>query len=182
VVRPADNREVVSPNLTGPIFNSGVSRVGQQKRIQNVVLLIAVMITIALFFIDFFYGAMAVIVLGVLYMSFRIMGETTHFPDVVASLPENARGIILSNRGNDVAMDIHITLVPQNLEFDLPSLEADVTHLFALSQMVEKVKVLITYKSREGGSVSRSFNLSSLDEAHEEADLLKPAFPIFGWK
>jgi hypothetical protein len=154
----------------------------QQKRIQSVVLVIAALTTIALFFIDFFFGAMAVIVLAVLFMSFWIMGETTHFPDVVASLPENARGIILSNRGNDVAKEIHITLVPHNLEFDLPSLEADATHLFALPQMVEKVKVLLTYKNREGGSISRSYNLSSLNETHGEEDLLKPAFPMFGWK
>jgi hypothetical protein len=181
VVRPADNREVVSPNLTGPIFVSEVNPMDQQKFIQNTVLVLAAVITIALFFVDIFYGLMAVVILAVLFMSFRIMGETTHYSDVVASLLENAQGIILTNRGNDVAVDIHITLVPHNIEFDLPNLEADATHMFALPQMIEKVKVVLTYTSRDGKRVSRSFRLSSLEEQPEE-DLLKPAFPIFGWK
>jgi hypothetical protein len=158
-----------------------VNPVEQQKFMQNAVLVIAAVITIALFFVDIFYGLMAVIILAVLFMSFRIMGETTHYPDVVASLPEMAQGIILTNRGNDAAMDIHITLVPHNIEFDLPNLEADATHMFALPQMVDKVKVVLTYSSRNGKRVSRSFRLSSLEEKSEE-DLLKPAFPIFGWK
>jgi hypothetical protein len=53
--------------------------------------------------------------------------------------------------------------------------------MFALPQMIEKVKVVLTYTSRDGKRVSRSFRLSSLEEQPEE-DLLKPAFPIFGWK
>ncbi len=146
-----------------------------------VVLVIAAVITLALFFIDIFFGLMAVIVLAVLFMSVRIMGETTRYPDVVASLPENARGIILSNRGNDTALDIHVTLVPHDIEFDLPNLEAEASHMFALPQMIEQVKVLLTYKNRKGGVVSRTYRLSSMEEETEE-DLLKPAFPIFGWK
>jgi hypothetical protein len=156
--------------------------VEQQNLSQNLVLVIGAVITIALFFIDILYGAMALIVLVALFMSFRIMRETTHYPDVVASLPENARGIILSNRGNDVAQEIHITLVPHDLEFDLPSLEADESHMFTLAQMIDQVKVLLTYKNRNGKQVSRSFNLSSLKEKSVEEDLLKPAFPMFGWK
>jgi hypothetical protein len=155
--------------------------VTEQNRTQIVVLAIAAVITIALFFIDIFFGLMAVIVLAVLFMSVRIMGETTQYPDVVATLPENARGILLTNRGNDRALDIHITLVPQDIEFDLPNLEAEASHIFALPQMIEQVKVLLTYKNRKGGVVSRTYRLSSMEEGTEE-DLLKPAFPIFGWK
>jgi hypothetical protein len=181
-VRPADNREVVSPNLTGPIFISEEDPVAQQEFIQNVVLVIATVITIVLFFFDIFYGAMAVIVLAVLFMSFRINRETIHFPDLIVVLPENARGIILKNQGNDTAEDIHVTLVPLDMEFDLPRLEADASHTFAVPRMIEKIKVLLTYKNTKGNSVSRSFNLSSLKEEPGEEDLLKPAFPMFGWK
>jgi hypothetical protein len=156
--------------------------VEQQKVIRNVVLIIAAALTAVLFFIDILYGAMAIIILAVLVMSFRIMGETTHFPDVVATLPEDARGLILINRGNEAAKDLHITLVPQNMEFDLPALEADETHLFALPSMIENVRVLLSYRNLQGGKVSRSFLLSPLKEAREEEDLLKPAFPLFGWK
>ncbi|MDD1672935.1 MAG: hypothetical protein LUO93_10365 [Methanomicrobiales archaeon] len=171
----------MSPNLTGPIPFFG-EPVAQQNFIRNIVLAIAAVITVGLFFLDVFYGAMAVIILGVLFMSFRIMGETTHFPDVIASLPEDARGIILRNRGNETAQDIHVTLVPQNLEFDLPNLEADATHIFALPNMIESVKVLLTYKNQQGHMASRTFRLSSIGEKTEEEDPLKPVFPMFGWK
>jgi hypothetical protein len=158
-----------------------VSPVAQKKFIRNVVLLIATAITVLLFIMDIFYGAMAAIILAILFMSFRIMGETTHFPDVIAHLPENAKGILLENRGNESARGIHITLVPQNLEFDLPILEADATHNFALPQMIEGVKVILTYQNEIGQTFSRSFRLSPLKEEGEE-DILKPAFPLFGWK
>jgi hypothetical protein len=154
----------------------------QQDNVRNGVLIIATVITLLLFFVNVFYGAMAVVVLAILFMSFRIMGETTHFPDVIARLPETAKGIVLENRGNEEAEGIHVILVPQNLEFDLPTLGVDATHMFALPQMIEGVKVLLTYQNKKGQTFSRSFRLSPLKEDVEEEDLLKPAFPMFGWK
>jgi hypothetical protein len=156
--------------------------VTEQKVISYAILAIAGLITIGLFFVDFYLGAIAVVILVVLIMSYRIMGETAHYPDVVAHLEEDARGIRLTNRGTGSAQEIHVTLVPHNIEFNLPDLAADATHVFALPQMVEKVKVLLTYKNHEGTLVSRNVTLSSLEDNPDDEDLLKPAFPIFGWK
>lgn len=144
------------------------------------ILVIGLVITALLAVINLFVAGMVLIVVLVLLMSFRIMGETEHLPDVVARLQEDAKGVKFINRGNDQARQIHITLVPLNMEFDLPVLEADATHAIALPSMVSELKVLITFKNVQGRPFSRNYSLSALGGNDE--DLLKPTFPIFGWK
>jgi hypothetical protein len=148
--------------------------------IQKIILGIAIIFAILLIFIDLFYAAMAFVLVLVLFMSFRIMGETSHLPDVVARLSENAKEIIVENRGNDQAQNIHVALVPLNIEFDVPSLEADTKYSFTLPAMIEDVKVVLTFRNLDGNIFSRSYRLSPLIDGEE--DLLKPAFPLFGWK
>jgi hypothetical protein len=157
-----------------------VNLVKQQDRLPNLVLIVTIAIAVLLFFINPFLAAVVLIIFLILFMSYRIMEETTHLPDVIAKLPENAKGIILLNRGNDRAVDIHVTVVPLNMEFDIPALEADEEHIIAFPQMIEEVKVVLSFKNTEGRAFSRSRRLSPLIE--DEEDMLKPAFPLFGWK
>ncbi len=151
-----------------------------QNTFRNLVLAIAVIVTIGLFFISFFFGMMGVVIIVILVMSFRIMGETEHLPDVVAKLQDDAKGIVLENRGNDQAFGIHVALVPMNEEFDVPDLKPDERHTLAFPTMIEEVKAVVTFKNSEGRTFSRRYVLSPLRETEE--DILKPMIPLFGWK
>jgi hypothetical protein len=115
-----------------------------------------------------------------LAMSFHIMGETADLPDVTCILSEDAKAIALVNQGNDLAVRVHVTLVPLDREFDLPELPADTRHTFPLPAMVAEAKALVSYENRDGRRFSRTYHLSATGKGEE--DLLKPLFPTFGWK
>jgi hypothetical protein len=113
-------------------------------------------------------------------MSFHIMGETSDLPEVACFLSEDAKRIVLVNRGNDRALGIHVTLVPLEKEFDLPELPSDGRREFPLPGMIAEAKALVSYENGAGRRFSRTFPLSATGKGEE--DLLKPLFPMFGWK
>jgi hypothetical protein len=131
------------------------------------------------FFLDPYLAGIAVILVVTLAMAFFIMGETHNLPDLTCVLSEDAKGIRLVNRGNDLAVRIHVTLVPLDREFDLAELPADGTHSFPLPAMIAEAKALVSYENRDGRKFSRSCSLSA---TRGEEDPLKPLFPTFGWK
>jgi hypothetical protein len=53
-------------------------------------------------------------------------------------------------------------------------------HEFPLPSMLAEVKAVVSYEDASGRQFSRSILLSSTGKGEE--DLLKPAFPLFGWK
>ena len=108
------------------------------------------------------------------------MGETHNLPDLACVLAEDARGILLVNQGNDLAVRIHVTLVPLDREFDLAELPADGRHTFSLPAMIAEAKALVSYENRAGRKFSRTCRLSATGRGEE--DLLKPLLPTFGWK
>ncbi len=144
------------------------------------ILVIGLAITALLVFINIYYAGTVLILVLVFLMSYRIMGETEHLPDLVARLQDDAKAILLINRGNDLARQIHVALVPLDMEFDLPLLEAEARHTLALPSMVSELKVVITYQNATGRNFTRTIPLSAMGE--NEEDLLKPVFPLFGWK
>jgi len=146
------------------------------------ILAIGLVIAAALFvFVDIYLAGIAVILVISLGVAFQIMGETRGLPPRLACwLSEDARKIIIVNQGNDRAIRIHITLVPLDREFDLPELPVDGRHEFPLPTMIAEAKAVVSYEDEAGRKFSRSFQLSATGTSEE--DLLKPAFPIFGWK
>jgi len=139
----------------------------------------AVCILIAVF-IDIFIGLIALVLLGALIMSFRIMEDSADLPNVSAYLQEDAKGIWVVNRGNAPAYSIRVALVPLDIEFTIPKLEAEEKSQFPLDKMVENVKVVIQYANDRGEEYSSSYKLSAL--GGDDEDLLKPVFPLFKWK
>lgn len=139
-------------------------------------------VVVALFvFVDIYVAGIAVIILIALAISFQIMGETRHLPPrLTVWLSEEAKKIVIRNEGNDRAVRIHITLVPLDLQFDLPELAVEGRHEFPLPSMIAEAKAVVSYEDGSGRRFSRSFLLSATGRSEE--DLLKPAFPIFGWK
>lgn len=144
------------------------------------VLVAGLIIAAALFFVDPYLAGIAVILVITLAIVFFIMGETHNLPDLVCVLSEDAKGIVLLNQGNDLAVRIHVTLVPLDREFDLPELPADGRHTFFLPAMIAGAKALVSYENRDGRRFSRTYHLSATGK--EDEDLLKPLFPTFGWK
>jgi len=136
---------------------------------------------VALFLrVDPYLGGIVLIIDLALAMAFFIMGDTEDLPQIAARLSEDARKVVFVNLGNDRAFRIHVTLVPLDREFDLAELPPDASHEFPLASMVAEAKALVTYESADGRKFSRSIRLSATDRGDE--DLLKPPFPVFGWK
>ncbi len=150
-----------------------------QKRILAAGLLVCV--AVAIFVNDgIFYAFILLVIVIALVLSLQIMRETRGFPDVTCRLQEDARGIMVRNRGNAKAMAIHLVLVPLDLEFDVPPLEPEETATFAVPRMISEAKAVITFENEAGGKFSRTVMLSAMGETEE--DLLKPLVPMFGWK
>jgi hypothetical protein len=145
----------------------------------KILLALGVSITIFLLFIDIYLAGIAGVILITILMSLRIMQDTTGIPEIVATLRDDAKAIILTNTGNARAEKIHVALVPLNIEFDISLLEAESTYEFSLNAMVEEIKIAITYQNENGRLFSSSSKLSAFGE---EPDLLKPMIPIFKWK
>jgi hypothetical protein len=145
----------------------------------KILLVLGVLITIALLFYDIYLAGIVGIIFIVLLMSHQIMQDTKGIPEIVAKLRDDAKAIILTNTGNARAEKIHVALVPVNIEFDISSLEVESAYEFPLQEMVEDIKIAVTYQNKNGRQFSGSSKLSAMGE---EPDLLKPMIPIFKWK
>jgi hypothetical protein len=145
----------------------------------SILIILGLLITLILAFINIYLAGITIILVITLVMSLMIMHDTRGYPDIAIHLREDAKAILLTNKGNARAEAIHGALVPLNIEFDVPFLDEDATYEFPLTSMVEEIKVAITYKNEKGSPFSKSTMLSSLEE---EPDLLKPVIPIFKWK
>jgi hypothetical protein len=149
---------------------------------EKAILAIGLIVAIALFlFVDIYLAGIAVILVISLAIAFQIMGETRHLPPRLSCwLTEDAKKIVIRNQGNDRAVRIHVTLVPLDLEFDLPELAVEGRHEFPLPSMIAEAKAVVSYEDASGRKFSRSILLSATGKSEE--DLLKPIFPTFGWK
>jgi hypothetical protein len=131
-----------------------------------------------------YVGLVIVVVDLVLLMGFVISNTSKTFkkiPKLTAHLKEDAKGVIIRNHGERVAVRIHTALVPINIEFDVPRLDPGQTFEFATEEMIPEAKAVMTYEDDEGAAYSHSTHLAALG-IDEEEDLLKPAFPMFDWK
>ena len=145
----------------------------------KILLVLGSLITIVLLYINIYLGGIAGVIFITLMMSLKIMQDTTGIPDIVPTLKDDAKGIILTNTGNARAEKIHAVLVPNNITFDIPSLDVDLTYEFPFNEMIQEIKIVITWSNENGRQFSGSAKLSVFDE---EPDLLKPMIPTFKWK
>ena len=150
-------------------------------KMSNKILLAALLIiSLALFLFNIYVGLMALILFIALFMSVEIAQTSKLHPDIEIRLSDDAKGIELRNRGNAAAFNIHVAVVPMNIEFDLPSLQEEEHYRYSFAAMVEQAKVVVTFENERGVRRSESLIVSAL--AGDENDPLKPVFPLFGWK
>ena len=144
------------------------------------ILAIGIVLCAVGFFIDIYLGAMGVIILVALAMSFYIMEDTKILPDLFVGLHDDAKQVIVTNRGNAPAYKIHVAIVPLDIEFEIPSLEADKSAGHALDHMINEAKAVAVFEDQNGKRYSRTFKLSALE--NNDDDLLEPMVPLFRWK
>jgi len=149
------------------------------NRETQVVLVSGLLVTCILWFFSIYAAAIAFVVLVAIVMSLAIMQDSASLPDIVADLRQDAKAVIVRNPGNADARNIHVALVPLNIEFDLPSLPADGSYEYAFGTMIGEVKAVITFENDKGDGFTRSYQLSSSKEPFEP---LKPMIPLFHWK
>jgi len=145
----------------------------------QILLVAGIIITLLLLSINIYVAGIVFVILAVITMSFMIMQDSTFLPDIVAELSDDAKAVVIRNSGNAMATKIHVALVPENIEFDLPFLAAEATHLHPLGKMIEDVKVVIRFENEQGTPFSRTYRLSAMGDGFEP---LKPMMPLFGWK
>jgi len=145
----------------------------------QILLVAGIILTILLIFINIYVAGIVFVLLGAIVMSLMIMRDSSSMTDIVAELNEDSKAIVIRNSGNAIATKIHVALVPMNVEFDLPFLDVEATHLHPVEQMVEEVKVVIRFENEQGTIFTRTYRLSSMGEGFEP---LKPMMPLFGWK
>ena len=148
------------------------------KRIQ-VILVLGIIVTIISAFLDMYLAGIVGVIFIAIIMSLMIMQDTTGIPEVMVKLGDEAKSIILTNNGNARAENIHVTLIPSNVEFDIASLDVDSVYEYSLGAMVQEIKIKITYSNENKRLFSSSKKLSVFDE---EPDLLRPLIPMFKWK
>ncbi len=145
---------------------------------QKGVLVVGALVVLGLLFINIFYALIALVIVLVLLMSILIMRDSTDYPDVVAVLSEDAKGVMVNNGGTSEARNIRVALVPLNIEFTVPSLKVDEESVYALPAMLEEAKAVVTYEDDKGQHYSKSYALSALGGGAD--DPFKPLFPVFG--
>jgi hypothetical protein len=145
----------------------------------KIILVLGIVLTLVALFYDMYLGGIIGIIFIAIMMSLVIMQDTTGIPEVVAKLNEEGKGINLTNTGNARAEKIHVLVIPNNIEFDIASLDVDASYEHPLGAMVQEVKIKMTYSNEKGRLFSSSRKLSVFEE---EPDLLKPMIPMFKWK
>ncbi|NLZ29827.1 MAG: hypothetical protein GX885_03645 [Methanomicrobiales archaeon] len=144
---------------------------------QKIILVAGVLIALALLAINIYLTLIALVFVLILLMTFHIMGETRSYTLIAADLSDDAREVIITNTGTAEARNIHVSIVPFDIEFDIASLGPDEASGFKLESMVAEARAVITYEDAANQKFTRTYSLTALGGG---SDLLKPIFPLFG--
>jgi hypothetical protein len=148
------------------------------RKIQ-ILLVSGIILTLIIFLINIYAAGIFFVILLAAVMCLQIMQDSSFHPDIAVELREDAKAIVLRNTGNSPAAKIHVALVPENIEYDIPSLAVDESHEHLLDCMITTVKVVVSFENERGDTFSRSYKLSAYGDGFEP---LKPMIPLFGWK
>lgn len=145
----------------------------------QVMLVAGIIVTAIAAYISIYAGGIVLIIVIALVMSYLIMQDSTQLPDVVAEFNDEAKAIVIRNTGNAPAKLVHVAIVPENIEFDVPALAVEESHTHQLERMLEEVKVVVTFRNEADVPFTRSYRLSAFGDNFEP---LKPMIPLFRWK
>ncbi len=137
-------------------------------------------VSLGLFILNLYAGLAGLIIFAALFMSVLISEDTLGKPDVLVTLSDESRSLRLRNRGNAAAYGVHVSVIPHNIDFDIPQLQVEEEFSYPFETIVQQAKVMITYHNERGDRFSKTAMLSVFDVSDD--DLLKPVFPLFKWK
>ncbi len=137
-----------------------------------------IILTIVASLISIYAGGVVLVLVAVIVMSLFIMQDTKNLPDIVVELKEDAKGIIIRNSGNADAVNVHVSLVPVNIEYRIQALAADQVNEYPLEAMLPEAKAVASFENVMGGAFTRTYDLS----ARGSYDPLKPMIPLFRHK
>ena len=123
---------------------------------------------------------MVVLIIAMTIFMTKLGKKFGDIPELTAKLSPDAKNVIIRNSGNTSAMQIHVALVPLNIEYDITEISPDEEYSYSLGEMINEAKAFITWKDAEGHDFSHESTISALGRG--EDDLLKPMFPMFDIK
>jgi hypothetical protein len=144
-----------------------------------IVVLLGLAAAVGLALFSPYLSVIALIIAAVVLMTIAIGRDTVDLPDIEITLAEDARSILLRNTGNAPALQVHTSLVPSGVEFDVVSIPPEEIHEERLPEQMAEVKVVVRFKNNGGRAFQRTAVLSAL---HPQTDPFKPMFGIFGSK
>lgn len=150
------------------------------KKNHKIALAVCLVISLLLFPFSFLFTATGLIITGTLLMSVLISESSEKIvekPMLSAYLGEDGRSFIIKNFGNRDATEINISLVPSNLEYLIPRLEADKEEKTDCGELIGRNRIIMDYADDDGKRYSKSADLKFRDEC--EYDPTKPMIPIF---
>jgi len=125
-------------------------------------------------------AVMIILIIGMTIYMTRLSKKYGDIPELTAKLSPDAKSVIIRNSGNTSAVQVHVALVPLDIEYDIAEVPADEEHTYPLENMINEAKAFITWKDTEGHDFSHESAISALGGG--EDDLLKPMFPMFDIK
>jgi hypothetical protein len=149
------------------------------KRNQLAIIAAGLIISAILAVISPYLAGIAIILVIALAMSFQIYQDSYRLTDLAVVLSENARVVTIINRGNTRIQNIKVSLIPLDMEFQVPELAVEGKFAYKLPQMINEARAVVEFEDKNGRKYNKSFELSAL---HTHDDLLKPMFPTFDWK
>lgn len=134
-----------------------------------------ILLTIIASLFNIYAGGIVFTLFIAVAMSFFIMQDTKILPDIIVDMKDDAKGIVIRNAGNSDAMNVHVAIVPVNIEYDIRCLAPDQIQEYPLESMLPQVKAVATFENIKGDTFSRSYDIS----AQGSYDPFKPLIPIF---
>ncbi|MCQ8893410.1 MAG: hypothetical protein NQU46_02075 [Methanolinea sp.] len=151
------------------------------KRDLVILLVLGLFACVALYvLVDIYVSLIAAVLVIALAMSVFIMQDSAMKPNVMVFVEENTKGIRVRNRGNARALSVSVSVEPLGLSFTIPVLEEDAVTTFPTPPITDRIRVTVSYKNEAEVPFSKTVTLMPHDI--EDEDLLKPTFPLFGWK
>ncbi|GEM_PF-4663246 len=117
---------------------------------------------------------------GTLAMAFAISESAEKIMDkplLFAYLGDDGRSFILKNIGDADALDIHISIIPSNLEYLFEHLGADSEEKTDCGRLLGKNRIILNYSDEDGKRYKKTAELGFREEC--EYDPIKPMFPLF---
>jgi len=124
--------------------------------------------------------AAGLIITGTLAMGIMISESAESLVDrplLFAYLGEDGRSFVLKNMGNIDALDIHVSIVPANLEYLIERIAADIEEKTNCDQLIGKNRIIVNYTDKTGTRYSKSADLSFNEEC--DYDPTQPMIPLF---